>query len=102
MQQPNRNRSPFRNTLLYLVIGLAILGIVNVFTDSSSFSGRTQEITSTQFISQLENNEIEEFEIQIGSGVYHVRGEYSDTQSVEETDENLVQEIGRASCRERV
>lgn len=91
MQQPNRNRSPFRNTLLYLVIGLAILGIVNVFTDSSSFSGRTQEITSTQFISQLENNEIEEFEIQIGSGVYHVRGEYSDTQSVEETDENLVQ-----------
>ncbi|MBG9980670.1 ATP-dependent metallopeptidase FtsH/Yme1/Tma family protein [Facklamia sp. DSM 111018] len=91
MQQPNRNRNPFRNTFMYLIVGLAILGIVSLLTNGSSIMSNSRKITSTEFITQLENNEIAEFEVQIGSGVYHVRGEYENETVTEESDEELVQ-----------
>lgn len=76
MQKPNRNRNPFRNTLTYLILGLALLGLFSAMTGGGSLLGNMKEITSSEFMTQLEAGKIEEFEVQIGSGVYHIKGKY--------------------------
>ena len=90
MQKPNRNRNPFRNTLVYLLIGLAILGGFSIFTEGGSLLNTKQKISTAEFIQQLEDNKIAEFEIQPGAGVYNVRGKYKTVKaSKEEKDRTL-------------
>lgn len=91
MQKPNRNRTPLRNTFVYLLIGLAILGVVSVLSDNTSFMANTKEITTTEFVQQLEEDKIAKFEVQIGSGVYHVTGEYEKEKKVEDSDEQAIE-----------
>ncbi len=91
MQKPNRNRTPLRNTFVYLIIGLAILGVVSVLSDNTPFMANTKEITSTEFVQQLQEDKIAKFEVQIGSGVYHVRGEYEKEKKVEDSDEQVIE-----------
>ncbi|MGX7108789.1 ATP-dependent zinc metalloprotease FtsH [Facklamia miroungae] len=97
MQKPNPNRNPFRNpfrnTLAYILIGLAILGGFTLMTDGGSFMKASQKITTSEFIRQLETDKIAEFEIQIGSGVYHVRGKYQPQKSESKSDDKIVEVI---------
>lgn len=101
MQKPNRNRNPFRNTLTYLILGLALLGLFSAMTGGGSLLGNMKEITSSEFMTQLEAGKIEEFEVQIGSGVYHIKGKYvKDSGQKKEENEQYVQ-IFQGSPNER-
>lgn len=93
-RNPNPNRNFFRGTLPYILIFLAIVGMFQVFSGNLGYAGQTREITSSEFISELENGNIENFEIQIGSGAYTVRGEYrTPSETVEQEEENFLQVI---------
>lgn len=74
----NRNINPKspRSIIFYIVLALALLGMFQVFTGNFSQLGQVEEINSSEFLTQLDAGKIKNFEIQIGSGVYTVRGEY--------------------------
>ena len=93
MQNPNpkRNRNVFRGTLFYILAFLAIAGIFQMISGDFGLNSQTEEISSTEFFNHLENGNVNELEIQIGSGVYHVTGQYKTESSGTEEEENLVQ-----------
>ncbi len=65
----------FRNTIFYLLILLVIIGIVSIFTNSSE---NDKSLTQNQFISNLENGNVEKYTIQPERNVYTVRGQLKD------------------------
>ncbi|MGF3066879.1 ATP-dependent zinc metalloprotease FtsH [Facklamia sp. P12950] len=97
MQKPNPNRNPFRNpfrnTLVYILIGLAILGGFSLMTDGGSFLNSTKKITISEFVQQLEADKIAEFEMQPGAGVYHVKGKYQPIEAENKTSDKAVEVI---------
>ncbi|MGM0847004.1 MAG: ATP-dependent zinc metalloprotease FtsH [Bacillota bacterium] len=62
----------FRNTIFYLLVFLVIIGVVSYFNDSSE---PTENIKYNEFITHLEDGEVESFSIQPERGVYQVRGQ---------------------------
>lgn len=91
MQQPNRNRKPLKNTLLYLLLGLSIVGLLSIFSGGDVFTGPTKEITSSEFFKQLEDKKIGKFEVQIGAGVYQIRGEYGKQKAESKNESDVIQ-----------
>ncbi|MBG9984512.1 ATP-dependent metallopeptidase FtsH/Yme1/Tma family protein [Aerococcaceae bacterium DSM 111022] len=87
----NRNQSPnfFRGSIVYIFIFLAIIGLLQLFTGNLAQDSQVSEISSTQFLNELEAGNIEELEIQIGAGAYNVRGTFEGEEEVEETDDFL-------------
>ena len=65
----------FRNTIFYLLILLVIIGIVSIFTNSSE---NDKSLTQNQFISNLENGNVEKYSIQPERNVYTVKGQLKD------------------------
>ena len=93
-RNPNPNRNFFRGTLPYILIFLAIIGMFQVFSGNLGYAGQTEEISSSEFMSELESGNIETFEIQIGSGAYSVHGEYqTPNETVEQEEDNFLQVI---------
>ncbi|WP_419775252.1 ATP-dependent zinc metalloprotease FtsH [Ignavigranum ruoffiae] len=81
-------RPVFKGTLSYILLFLALLGLVQLFSGNIGQSGRTEEINSSQFFKKLEEGSIKNFEIQIGSGAYVVTGEYKDRNSSSNNKDN--------------
>ena len=81
-------RPVFKGTLSDLLLFLALLGLVQLFSGNIGQSGRTEEINSSQFFKKLEEGSIKNFEIQIGSGAYVVTGEYKDRNSSSNNKDN--------------
>jgi cell division protease FtsH len=70
----------FRNTIFYLLVFLVIIGVVSYFNNSNE---PTENIKYNEFITHLEDGEVESFSIQPERGVYEVRGKltgYSEEQ----------------------
>ncbi|WP_409252492.1 ATP-dependent zinc metalloprotease FtsH [Bacillus sp. SCS-153A] len=61
----------FRNTIFYLLVFLVIIGVVSYFNNSNE---PTENIKYNEFITHLEDGEVESFSIQPERGVYEVRG----------------------------
>ncbi|MGF2614102.1 ATP-dependent metallopeptidase FtsH/Yme1/Tma family protein [Rossellomorea vietnamensis] len=61
----------FRNTIFYLLVFLVIIGVVSYFNNSNE---PTENIKYNEFITHLEDGEVESFSIQPERGVYQVRG----------------------------
>lgn len=91
MNNQNPNRNFFRSTLFYVLVVLAIAGGIQLLTGGGAAQGPTAEISQTQFMDELEKGEIKEFEIQIGSGAYNVKGQYEKETKVNEDEGNLMQ-----------
>lgn len=91
MQNPNPNRNFFGGTLFYILIFLAVAGIFQIFAGDFNSATRVDEISSTEFIQNLNDGEIDNFTIQIGSGAYNITGEYVNSTSINEEDENFFQ-----------
>ena len=70
----------FRNTIFYLLILLVIIGIVSIFTNSSE---NDKSLTQNQFISNLENGNVEKYSIQPERNVYTVKGQLKDAKEGE-------------------
>ncbi|HEY4554036.1 MAG TPA: ATP-dependent zinc metalloprotease FtsH [Bacillaceae bacterium] len=61
----------FRNTIFYLLIFLVLIGIVSWFNNSNE---TTENLTYNEFVTHLENGDVEEFTMQPERGVYEIRG----------------------------
>ncbi|WP_242224302.1 ATP-dependent zinc metalloprotease FtsH [Bacillus cereus group sp. BfR-BA-01380] len=69
----------FRNTIFYLLIFVAVIGIV------SWFNGSTKNITPIsydKFIAKLDKGEVRNVQLQPKNGVFEVKGQYADKQFV--------------------
>ena len=70
----------FRNTIFYLLILLVIIGIVSIFTNNNE---NDKSITQNQFISNLENGNVEKYSMQPERNVYTVKGQLKDAKEGE-------------------
>ncbi|MBS4179714.1 ATP-dependent zinc metalloprotease FtsH [Lederbergia citrea] len=61
----------FRNTIFYLLIFLVLIGIVSWFNNSNE---TTKNITYNEFVTHLENGDIDKYAMQPERGVYEIRG----------------------------
>ena len=72
----NNNRQTFRNGLMYIIIFVAIIGLVSWFNQGSN--GQTTEISYTQFVQELKKGDIKEIKMQYANSVYTITGEYKE------------------------
>ena len=72
----NNNRQIFRNALMYIMIFVAIIGLVSWFNQGSN--GQTTEISYTQFVQELKKGDIKEIKMQYANSVYTITGEYKE------------------------
>ncbi len=72
----NNNRQIFRNGLMYIMIFVAIVGLVSWFNQGSS--GQTTEVSYTQFVQELKKGDIKEIKMQYANSVYTITGEYKE------------------------
>ena len=98
---PNRYRNVFRSTIFYILAFLAIAGIFQMISGDFGFNNQTKELSSSEFMTELEQGAFKEFEVQIGPGVYHINGIYDSTSNVNEEEENLVQIFQSSSSEKR-
>ncbi len=62
----------FKNTIFYLLIFVAIIGVVSVFNQNGE---PTTQMSNTEFINKLEDGEIKSADLQVENGVYAVTGQ---------------------------
>ena len=72
----NNNRQIFRNGLMYIMIFVAIVGLVSWFNQGSN--GETTEVSYTQFVQELKKGDIKEIKMQYANSVYTITGEYKE------------------------
>ena len=72
----NNNRQIFRNGLMYIMIFVAIIGLVSWFNQGSN--EQTTEISYTQFVQELKKGDIKEIKMQYANSVYTITGEYKE------------------------
>ena len=78
-----------KNGVFYAIVFLGIIGIVTWATGGSS-GEQTTEIPASEFVTQLEENQIKKFTIQPNAGVYKITGEYRKAQPLKkESDSNI-------------
>jgi len=70
----------FRNTIFYLLILLVIIGIVSIFTNNNA---NDKSLTQNEFISNLENGNVEKYSMQPERNVYTVKGQLKDAKEGE-------------------
>ena len=70
------NRQIFRNGLMYIMIFVAIVGLVSWFNQGSN--GQTTEVSYTQFVQELKKGDIKEIKMQYANSVYTITGEYKE------------------------
>lgn len=73
MQNPNRN--VFRSTLLTILGIIALVGLFQMFNGGMVVTP-TKELSQSELMTQLADGKVQELELQIGSGVYNVKGRY--------------------------
>lgn len=67
----------FRNVIFYALIFLVLVGILSWFKNSNEL---TKPISYNEFVSYLENDQIEKYTIQPERGVYEIRGKLKNSQ----------------------
>jgi len=81
----NRRNGLFRNSLFYILIFLSLMGIIYFFFGNNS-SSQTQNIRYSEFVKQLDKDNVKNVSIQPSGGVYKVTGQYRKAQKVSTTN----------------
>ncbi|WP_373739444.1 ATP-dependent metallopeptidase FtsH/Yme1/Tma family protein, partial [Jeotgalibaca porci] len=77
-----KNNNFFKSSGFWILIFLAVIGVVTMMTRGVG-NQTSQAVTSTEFIRNLENEEIKEFTMQPGAGVWDIVGEYREEREIE-------------------
>lgn len=87
----NRRKNPnfLRGIVTYTLVFLAIFGGLQFVTGGFNYKGQVSEITSSQFLNELESGSIKNIEIQTGSGAYNVKGTYKEQKEVKDNNDFL-------------
>ena len=73
MQNPNRNST--RN-ILTSMMALAMLFMLFHALSGALGGGQVKELTQSELMTEIADGKIAEMDVQIGSGVYNVKGKY--------------------------
>ena len=84
MNNNNNKNGLFRNSLFYIVIFLGIMGALYYVFGSHSNS-QSQQIQSSQFITELKKGNVKSFTMQPSGSTYKVTGVYKKAQKSKET-----------------
>ena len=84
MNNNNNKNGLFRNSLFYIVIFLGIMGALYYVFGSHSNS-QSQQIQSSQFITELKKGNVKSFTMQPSGSTYKVTGGYKKAQKSKET-----------------
>ncbi|MGK4109575.1 ATP-dependent zinc metalloprotease FtsH [Enterococcus cecorum] len=74
------NNGMLKNTLYYILVLLAMAGILIFFVGNGS--SQSTSIDYSKFTEQLEDGKIKSFSVQPANGVYKISGKYKDEQTV--------------------
>lgn len=91
-------RNIFRNSLFYMLVFIVIVGVASMITGGNNTSNQVN-ISSTEFIQRLEEDQVQSFSLQPSAGVYKVEGQYTEPISVE-TDDSTTIDIFSSSNEE--
>lgn len=83
-----KNNNIFRNGLFYLIVFIVIIGIISLVSGDSS-GDNMNNISSSEFVQQLEEDKVENFTVQPEGGVYKVEGRYTEPQTVDTGENNI-------------
>ncbi|GKT03113.1 ATP-dependent zinc metalloprotease FtsH [Furfurilactobacillus entadae] len=79
-----RRNGPVRNSLFWIVIFLSFMGILYFFFGNNTGS-QTQNIRSSEFVQELNQNKVKSFQVQPSGGVYKITGDYRTAQKASST-----------------
>lgn len=80
----NNKNGLFKNSLFYIVIFLGIMGMLYYFFGGKA-SSQSQQIQSSQFISELRKDNVKDFTMQPSGSTYKITGTYKKAQKAKET-----------------
>ncbi|WEV41128.1 ATP-dependent zinc metalloprotease FtsH [Lactobacillus sp. ESL0681] len=83
----NRNRL-FSNGLFYIVVFLLLLGGINWALGGSDKSGGSENISYSEFVKDLRQGKVKNFNVQPANGVYTVSGSYKNAQETKGQTKN--------------
>ena len=81
-KQPKGNNNFVRNSLFYVIVILGIVGLI-YWVAGPTQTTNTKDISTSKFLTQLQDKKVKEFTIKPGAGVYEVSGEYREAQKHE-------------------
>lgn len=81
----NNKNGLFKNSLFYIVIFLGVTGMLYYFFGSKTGS-QSQQIQSSQFISELKKDNIKDFTMQPSGSTYKITGDYKKARKVKESN----------------
>ncbi|MCZ0718043.1 ATP-dependent zinc metalloprotease FtsH [Aerococcus kribbianus] len=92
-KRPKRPNNFFKNGFLWVLVFLALMGIVHALTNGNETAG-TEELSQSEFVQKLENSEVEKFTLQPKAGAYEISGQYrqdekQDSDQESETDSGI-------------
>lgn len=82
-------RNIFRNSLFYLLAFIIIVAVASWITGNNGSSSQT-ELSSTEFVQQLDNNNVESFSLQPTAGIYRVEGKLNEPIQADPGESNQV------------
>ncbi|AUJ29192.1 MAG: ATP-dependent zinc metalloprotease FtsH [Liquorilactobacillus hordei] len=80
----NNKNGLFRNSLFYIVIFLGVMGMLYYFFGGKT-SSQSQQIQSSQFISELKKDNVKDFTMQPSGSTYKITGDYKKARKVKES-----------------
>ncbi len=80
----NNKNGLVKNSLFYIVIFLGIMGALYYFVGNRG-GAQSQQIQSSQFITELKKNNVKEFTMQPAGSTYRITGTYKKPANVEKT-----------------
>ena len=86
----------FRNTVFYLLVLLVLIGIISIFTNGQETNNK---MTYNEFITHLENGDVESIEVQPERQVYYITGKLK---SYSENEQFTVNVLPSPSAVERI
>ena len=89
------NNGMLKNTLYYILVLLAMAGILIFFVGNGS--SQSPSIDYSKFTEQLEDGKIKSFSVQPANGVYKISGKYKDEQTV--SDNSGLSILGSTSTK---
>ena len=79
----NKKNRLFSNSLFYIIILVALVGVFSFFMNGNSGS-ESKEVQSSTFLSELKTDKVKSFSIQPTNGIYKISGEYRKAQKDEQ------------------
>jgi cell division protease FtsH len=77
-----KRRNFLNSSLFYIIVFVAIIGFVQLFTNDTGPES-TEQVSTTEFVQYLEDDRVEEYSIQPVGGVYEINGTFREGQELE-------------------